>query len=68
MIKIISVVISAISMFIFAISAFSANNLDTARDVKYLNKLEKEVINELNIVRANPKSYAEKFIKNAEEK
>ena len=37
-------------------------DLDTARNVDYLSDLEKEVILEMNMVRSDPKKYAEMFI------
>jgi len=36
--------------------------LDVARDVDYLTDIEKDVILELNMVRSNPKKYAELYI------
>ncbi len=36
--------------------------LDTARDVKYLSPIEKDVILEMNKVRTDPKKYAELYI------
>ena len=44
-------------------TARSSSNLDTARDVTYLTTVEKDVILELNMVRTNPASYAEKYVK-----
>ncbi|MDR0579139.1 MAG: CAP domain-containing protein [Campylobacteraceae bacterium] len=37
--------------------------LDTAKDVKYLTPIEKDVILEMNKVRSNPKKYADLYIK-----
>lgn len=37
--------------------------LDTARDVDYLSSIEKDVILETNMVRSDPKKYAELYIK-----
>jgi hypothetical protein len=37
--------------------------LDTARSVSYLSSVEKDVILELNMVRSNPRKYAELYIK-----
>jgi hypothetical protein len=37
--------------------------LDTARDVDYLSRIEKDVILELNKVRSNPQKYADLYIK-----
>jgi len=36
--------------------------LDTARNVNYLSDLEKDVILEINMVRSDPKKYAEMYI------
>jgi hypothetical protein len=36
--------------------------LHTAKDVYYLNELERQVIHELNKVRSNPKRYAEEYM------
>ena len=38
------------------------SELNTAEDAAYLNRLEKEVIFELNKVRSNPKRYAEEYM------
>jgi hypothetical protein len=38
-------------------------SLDTARDIKYLTPIEKDVILEMNKVRSNPKKYADLYIK-----
>jgi len=36
---------------------------DTVKDATYLTALEKDIVRELNLVRTNPKAYAEQFIK-----
>ena len=56
-------------IILFAIHSFAQNNyewpikmLDTARDVNYLSKAEKDVILEINMVRYNPQMYAEQYM------
>lgn len=39
-----------------------AAELNTAKDAAYMNKVEQEVIHELNKVRSNPKRYAEEYM------
>ena len=36
--------------------------LDTARDVDYMDDIEKDVVLEMNMARTNPKKYAELYI------
>ena len=36
--------------------------LDTARDVEYMDDIEKDVVLEMNMARTNPKKYAELYI------
>lgn len=36
--------------------------LDTARDVDYMEDIEKDVVLEMNMARTNPKKYAELYI------
>lgn len=38
------------------------DQLQTAKDARYMNKLEQEVILELNKVRSNPKRFAEEYM------
>jgi uncharacterized protein YkwD len=42
---------------------WNVNQLDTARNVSYLSRLEKDVILELNKARSNPPRYAELYIR-----
>ncbi|MFB6341851.1 CAP domain-containing protein [Saccharicrinis sp. FJH62] len=44
-------------------ATWDIEKLNTAKDVKYLSELEKEVILEINMVRTNPEKYAEIYIK-----
>jgi uncharacterized protein YkwD len=39
-----------------------SSSADTARDVDYLSKIEKDIILELNMARSNPGKYAEMYI------
>ena len=41
---------------------WNIRNLDTARSVNYLSTLEKDVILELNMVRSDPRKYAQMYI------
>ena len=56
-------------LFVFPATAYDDKDswdikgLDTARDIDYLSDVEKDVILEMNKVRANPKQYAELYIK-----
>lgn len=43
-------------------TGWNVKKLDTARNVKYLSDLEKDVILEMNMARTNPKKYAKDFI------
>jgi uncharacterized protein YkwD len=53
-------ILTIISSSIFPVNSAvtTTSKLDTARKVNYLNKLEKDVVFELNKVRANPPQYA----------
>ncbi|MDR3172371.1 MAG: CAP domain-containing protein [Treponema sp.] len=61
---------SLIGAVLFCVVLFSAAPqdwdlalLDTARDVDYLTRAEKDVILELNMVRSDPRKYADLYIK-----
>lgn len=43
-------------------ASWQIQSLNTAEDVNYLSDLEKEVILEVNMVRTNPKKYAEIYV------
>jgi uncharacterized protein YkwD len=43
--------------------AWDIARLDTARDIPYLSRAEKDVILEMNKVRTNPRQYAEQYIR-----
>ena len=42
---------------------WNIKQLDTARDSMYMSEIEKDVVLELNMVRSNPKQYAELYLK-----
>ncbi|MDA3817483.1 MAG: hypothetical protein PF486_08915, partial [Prolixibacteraceae bacterium] len=62
-----SKLLTAILLFIFSMGyaqsfEWPIKELDTARDVSYLSEKEKDIILEMNMVRSNPKKYAEQNI------